>query len=279
MPTVETYHHGPHAVSVHRFEERRSGPCRTVVHDHDVLTLQIAGESRFWLRGQYAIRTGDVLLVPAGEPHYSLAGAATNPKNAIGLCLCCECLRPVHQVPLSRMFDAVRNGGCALRRLPIAEANRLRGLIVGIDEELKGTLPSYELAVDAMLGHIAVLLLRAELGSLPDPEAGANGLVAPALTFIRQNACTGLSLSDVAKHVSRTPAHVASVVKNETGESVLGWIRRVRLREARHLLVHTDETIEAIAERCGFSGPSHFHREFKSVEGTAPGTWRRNRRS
>jgi AraC-like DNA-binding protein len=104
-------------------------------------------------------------------------------------------------------------------------------------------------------------------------------VVARALEFVHRRGATGISLRDVASHVARSPAHVASLVKTATGVTVVGWITRARLSEGRQLLLHTDESIEAIAERCGFASPSHFHRAFKRAHGAPPGEWRRAHRT
>jgi AraC family transcriptional regulator, transcriptional activator of pobA len=68
-------------------------------------------------------------------------------------------------------------------------------------------------------------------------------------------------------------------VKNATGETVVGWITRTRLSESRQLLLHTDESIETIAERCGFASASHFHRAFRRLHDMSPGEWRRVHRT
>jgi AraC-like DNA-binding protein len=68
---------------------------------------------------------------------------------------------------------------------------------------------------------------------------------------------------------------VASLVKKATGVTVVGWITRARMSDCRQLLLHTEESVEVIAERCGFASPSHFHRAFKRAHGMPPGEWRR----
>ncbi len=100
-------------------------------------------------------------------------------------------------------------------------------------------------------------------------------MVAKALAFIEGHATRGVSLQDVGRHVARSPNHVAAAVKATTGRTVGQWSTHVRMAAARQLLLHSDETIEAIAERMGFSSSSHFYRTFRRTPGQSPAAWRR----
>lgn len=51
-----------------------------------------------------------------------------------------------------------------------------------------------------------------------------------------------------------------------------------RLDRARHLLLHTDLTIEAISDQLGYSEPRGFHRAFRRWTGKCPGEYRREAR-
>jgi AraC-like DNA-binding protein len=73
-------------------------------------------------------------------------------------------------------------------------------------------------------------------------------------------------------HVSVRSLHAAFEDEPETlGQA----IRRVRLVQARTLLVGTSETVKVVAERVGYLDVTHFIRLFKNVEGVTPAQWRR----
>jgi AraC-like DNA-binding protein len=84
-----------------------------------------------------------------------------------------------------------------------------------------------------------------------------------------------LSLQQVARAVGRSPGYVTSVVREQTGLTVLEWITERRMDEARRRLRETDEQIAIIGERVGYATTNHFLRQFNRAHGLSPGAWRR----
>jgi AraC-like DNA-binding protein len=264
-------------IAVRRFTPELAAPRAPVVHDHASIALYLGGRASFWVQGLYTLGAGDVLLIPDAATHYLVEASGA---RAIGISLCPSCAPPAVREHLQALFDAVRRGGCAVRHLEPDECRRLEGVLLDLERELAGTdAPARELAVGAHLSLLTVALLRAAEGAAVERQPGAGPVVARALEFVHRRGASGISLRDVASHVARSPAHVASLVKDATGVTVVGWITRARLSEGRQLLLHTDQSVEAIAERLGFASPSHFHRAFKRAHGAPPGEWRRAHRA
>lgn len=53
------------------------------------------------------------------------------------------------------------------------------------------------------------------------------------------------------------------------------YVQRWRLQIAANLLAQSDQSIGQIAEACGYSAETSFHRAFKQQTGCTPGAWRR----
>lgn len=265
-------------IAVRRFTSDLATSRKPVIHDHASIALYLGGRGKFWMQGLYTLGPGDLLLIPDAAPHYLVEASGV---KSMGVSLCLSCAPASVREHLVALFDGARRGGCALRHLDADEARRVESLLLDLERELgPGPAPANrDLAVDALVALLAVAILRAAQGTAPGRQPGASPVVVRALEFVHRRGPTGISLRDVASHVARSPAHVASLVKNATGVTVVGWITRARLSEGRQLLLHTDESIEAIAERCGFASPSHFHRAFKRAHGAPPGEWRRAHRA
>jgi transcriptional regulator GlxA family with amidase domain len=58
------------------------------------------------------------------------------------------------------------------------------------------------------------------------------------------------------------------------GESVGRYVTRVRIGHAARMLADTSLPVSVIALRSGFPNVSHFNRQFKSMKGTTPASWR-----
>jgi AraC-like DNA-binding protein len=93
--------------------------------------------------------------------------------------------------------------------------------------------------------------------------------------FIKTNYHRQISLCDVAKAVNRSPSYLTDLVRRETGQTILNWIIRYRLREARRLLAHTNLPIQKIAASIGYLDTGHFIRQFNRDIGRTPRAWRR----
>ncbi|BCM94172.1 xylose operon regulatory protein [Abditibacteriota bacterium] len=101
-------------------------------------------------------------------------------------------------------------------------------------------------------------------------------VVAQALRFIRENACTGISVDDV---LARTPLSRSSLERSfrqYIGRSPQEEIRDVRLKRTKQLLVETDYSLARIAELSGFKHPEYMMVQFKRLTGYTPSQWRNN---
>lgn len=247
-----------------------------MVHDHASAVLYLEGSATFWMQGLYTLGPGDLLLVPPGARHYAVSAQGA---RALGISVNLARVPEPARDGLAAAFDGVRRGQCASRRLGRDAARALERVLLDLERELEESAASHDVAVDAYVSLVSVAILRAKEGVGAELRNRSSPVVARALELVHRRASSGISLRDVAAHVARSPAHVASLVKEATGETVVGWINRVRIDEGRRLLGSTDESVESVAARCGFASASHFHRAFKRAHGMAPGAWRRAHRA
>jgi len=77
-------------------------------------------------------------------------------------------------------------------------------------------------------------------------------IVAGALRFIREQACRGIKVSDVAEAVGTTRHVLAGRFLKLTGHSPHEEIVRVQFRQVETLLIDTDLSLAEIAARTGF---------------------------
>lgn len=98
-----------------------------------------------------------------------------------------------------------------------------------------------------------------------------------ALRFIREHACRGISVDDVAKSAGLARRTMEAKFKKMLERSPHEEIIRVQVQRAQRLLLHTNLAVALIAERTGFDNPEYFSVAFKRVTGMPPATFRRKR--
>lgn len=105
--------------------------------------------------------------------------------------------------------------------------------------------------------------------------APADFLVRKALRFIDQNACSGIGVDDVARHLRISRRLLYLRFREIRNETVLDAIQARRLREVCNRLVTTHETIAVIAQACGYDDENHLMRLFRRRYGKTMSEWRR----
>ncbi len=120
----------------------------------------------------------------------------------------------------------------------------------------------------------------AELARMRTASAGPRvpRWLAAARDYVREHFVDGITLSDVARHVSVHPMHLARSFRSCFGASVGEYLRSTRIEQATRLIATTSRSLADIALEMGYSDQSHLTREFRRVHGTGPGAYRRLRK-
>ena len=84
-----------------------------------------------------------------------------------------------------------------------------------------------------------------------------------------------LSVGMVAAAVSVSPMQLYRKLKDLVGQTPTGYIRKIRLDHAEHLLKTSSKTVQEIMYACGFVSKTYFYREFSKRFGMTPGEYRR----
>ncbi|MCC3373938.1 helix-turn-helix domain-containing protein [Cohnella sp. REN36] len=179
-----------------------------------------------------------------------------------------------------RIFEQARLEG--RYRLAASSQGGTERLVDKIADELRTHAPGYRFAVVLLLQR---LLLGMNRTAAPEDNEGADvhtKRVGPhwmqeMLRHIDRHPSGELSLSALADRAAVTPAHFSRVFKQLTGLNVTEYVNAKRIACAKELLVATDDSVDAIAARCGYESLPHFHRMFKKLSGMTPAAYKRSR--
>jgi LacI family transcriptional regulator len=88
-----------------------------------------------------------------------------------------------------------------------------------------------------------------------------------AMQFIRNFACKGIEVPDVAEHVGISRRVLERRFLHYLGRTPKAEIMRVRIEHAKMLLAKTDRLRDSISQRCGFNSPQYFSKVFHRLVG------------
>jgi AraC family transcriptional regulator len=124
------------------------------------------------------------------------------------------------------------------------------------------------LAIEALLLEMAVLQGRSERNLRPK-------WLSRATDIMHESFNSPLKMQELAKEIGVHPAHFSRAFRCHFGCSPVEYLRRLRVEEARRLLLATSNPGAMIAIQCGFSDQSHLNRSFLRQMGVTPAAYRR----
>ncbi len=94
--------------------------------------------------------------------------------------------------------------------------------------------------------------------------------------FIEENYNdVNLGLNEIGAHFQLFPPYCSRIFRQETNQSIPEVICAVRINHACRQLTESQDSLEKIAEDCGFTSSAVFIRSFKKLCGTTPGSYRK----
>jgi AraC family transcriptional regulator len=95
------------------------------------------------------------------------------------------------------------------------------------------------------------------------------------LLYIQENIAWPLSLETLSEVACFSPFHFHRLFLALVGETLSGYVRRVRLDRAALRLLHTKESVTTIALSAGYETPAAFAKAFRQHFGKTPSEYKR----
>jgi YesN/AraC family two-component response regulator len=95
-----------------------------------------------------------------------------------------------------------------------------------------------------------------------------------AAAYLRKNFREKISYQSLGEALRFHPNHIARCMIHSLGFSPIEYLNKIRLDQAKILLITKNWSIEQIAEQCGYSQTAYFSRLFKKHEGITPRDFR-----
>jgi CheY-like chemotaxis protein/AraC-like DNA-binding protein len=127
--------------------------------------------------------------------------------------------------------------------------------------------------LDLVLDHV-----DKPLGDLVPARAHLSRALVSAVELMIGHCRDPLTVDDIARRVGVSEDHLIRIFRQAFGLPAATYYVRMRIAVACRLLSDTDEKMDDVARRVGYSGAANFSRAFNEVMGIRPSEYRARRR-
>lgn len=104
-------------------------------------------------------------------------------------------------------------------------------------------------------------------------------LVNAIVRYLRENVSKKMSLDDICNKFSYSRSFICKIFKEEKGVTLITYFNRLKVEEAKTLLLKSKKSVTDISESLGFREVKYFDAVFKKYTGTTPVAYRENNKT
>ncbi len=268
--------HGDAWVRVYGHEE-------TKLHFHNLMEIGIcrygAGEMHFdQERKEYS--TGTLTILPENYPHVTVSyGEEENfweyiffdPKQIV------RELFPENPVYQNEVLEAINHAPLFANA---GVQKSLANLVDAIISEAVEKKSHYRPMMKRYLENLMLELMRQHenLNHVTEVQPKPSSLlqITPALDYINANYTGPIKAKDLADQCNVSETHFRRIFEEYINMSPMDYVNLIRIQMACELMKKTDDSMDVIAQKCGFATTSTFNRNFKKFLDTSPYQWKIN---
>lgn len=155
----------------------------------------------------------------------------------------------------------------------VVELNNMININAIITDHIPLSQLFVESSVENIKNYISVLVEKSAVYFL-GKNKNSESIIDNAKEFIKNNYDKNILLSDIANAVYISESHLSRTFKLKTGESIMNYLSRVRLRHAQELLVSSSMNIDDVCFAVGYKSRNLFYKNFKALYGVTPKKYR-----
>ncbi len=195
----------------------------------------------------------------------------------VGLIPASAASRFVGKSTAAAMWLSFNVSRCMMPETPLPVRLRLSETERSLFDELVRVFMKADEAADReRIFHGSMALLHAMMHRPEIPwQSRIPAVVLQTIQHIERHYASPLPVARLARMADLGVATLTRLFKESQGETLSRFIVKVRVREASHMLAHTDVAIDDIATRTGFPSREYLSRVFKRITGLSPAEFRR----
>lgn len=95
-------------------------------------------------------------------------------------------------------------------------------------------------------------------------------IVNTIIDYLEENYMKEVSLDKLSKNMYLSPVYISKIFKEETGDSPINHLIKIRLSKAKQLLTESNLPIKVVAQTVGYNDAYYFSKLFKKYYGVPP---------
>ncbi len=246
-----------------------------VYHDHDFTELAyiLSGKGKYLVEGkEYNVEAGDLLICNPGVKH---SHVITNPKEPTIEFI--SGFTDFHFKNMAPNSIELSEGSCLLHTAAELKQEISMHCYAMIAERESNQVGRYFMLKTHLMQML--LLVMREIAHIDTcDQTGCNFesynksyAVNRIINYLNENYEHKISLEQIAHNMYLSPVYISKIFKEETGESPINYLIKIRLEKARDILLNSDSgSIKSIANQVGYDDVYHFSKLFKKYYGISP---------
>ncbi|MBP3702540.1 MAG: AraC family transcriptional regulator [Lachnospiraceae bacterium] len=243
------------------------------IHDCVEMTYILSGECTYRVEGEeLLLQSGDLMIANPGVHHQYISKPSAKPPVEFYIGFSDFHFRgmPQNQIVLP---DGSHVMHC--RQELRQELNQLFHSMVA---EFHGSKAGQYFMLKAYLMQILLLIVRE---NKEEPQLMKNGyifksnnkdyVIKKIISYLNENYNSKISLDQIAHNMYLSPVYISKIFKEETGESPINYLIKIRLEKAKEILSSSNGgTVKTIAKMVGYDDVYYFSKLFKKYYGISP---------
>lgn len=246
-----------------------------VYHDHDFAELAyvLSGKGKYIVEGEeFEVEAGDLVICNPGIKHTHIV---TNPKEPTIEFI--SGFTDFHFKNMPPNSIELPDGSYVLHTSAELKQELSKHCFAMIAERESNQLGRYFMFKTHLM-QMLLLVIR-EIGDVESTEQkgynfetyNKNYAVNRIITYLNENYEHKISLEQIAHNMYLSPVYISKIFKEETGESPINYLIKIRLEKAKDILLNQDGgSIKNIANQVGYDDVYHFSKLFKKYYGISP---------
>lgn len=242
-------------------------------HSHDFISIFyiLSGSCTYNISGSlYPVKKGDLIICNSGVFH----GKTINPGEEVNEFQVGLSSVSIEGLPQDSLIGENESPVINLKKYEQEFQKCCSDILL----EQEKREPGWEIILKTLVMKLIIIYLRdtrictghTEDNSIDfesfDKAAVANTL----MSFITDNYMQNISLETISRSMYMSPVYISKVFKEETGETPINYLIKVRLAKAHELLEGGKLSVKAAARRVGYDDAYHFSKLFKKYYGIPP---------